>query len=155
MQFEIGMSTKRYLPASGTAGFARSFVSGNNLVPCPPPMITESTLLVFTDCLPVCDIKSLFADACDKYRTGAQRLASRFQNYRTSTRAECTVNRCKFGLRDKEGLIGLCCRAGAILEDCFPFGNMKSLEPSDEFRESVGSGGQGFGAALDGDRKGA
>ena len=30
----------------GTAGLARSLVSGNRRVPCPPPMITESTLLV-------------------------------------------------------------------------------------------------------------
>src|SRR5215471_21540976 len=33
MQLEIGMSTIRYLPARGTAGFARSLVSGNNRVP--------------------------------------------------------------------------------------------------------------------------
>src|SRR5437773_10131309 len=46
MQLEMGISTNRYLPASGTAGFARSFVNGNSRVPCPPPMITESTLLV-------------------------------------------------------------------------------------------------------------
>src|SRR5437870_6777198 len=46
MQLEMGISTNRYLPASGTAGFARSFVKGNSRVPCPPPMITESTLLV-------------------------------------------------------------------------------------------------------------
>src|ERR1041385_2237991 len=49
MQLEIGMSTSRYLPASGTAGLARSFVSGNSRVPAPPPMITESTLLVLGD----------------------------------------------------------------------------------------------------------
>ena len=49
MQLEIGMSTIRYFPASGTAGFARSFVSGNNRVPCPPPMMTVSTLLVLMD----------------------------------------------------------------------------------------------------------
>src|SRR5512137_721270 len=47
MQFEMGISTRRYLPASGTAGFERSLVSGNKRVPCPPPMITDSTLLVF------------------------------------------------------------------------------------------------------------
>src|ERR1044071_1163709 len=56
MQFEIGMSTSRYLPARGTAGFARSLVSGNRRVPWPPPMMTERTLLVLTDCRPVCDI---------------------------------------------------------------------------------------------------
>src|ERR1700746_2593834 len=33
------MSTKRYLPASGTAGLARSFVKGNSRVPAPPPMM--------------------------------------------------------------------------------------------------------------------
>src|SRR5215471_7723108 len=78
MQLEMGMSTSRYLPASGTAGLARSLVSGNNRVPCPPPMITESTLLVFNDCLPVCDIKNPFSAARGQYRTCLQTLASRF-----------------------------------------------------------------------------
>src|SRR5437870_10401330 len=49
MQLEIGISTRRYLPARGTAGLARSLVRGNKRVPCPPPMITESTLLVLID----------------------------------------------------------------------------------------------------------
>jgi hypothetical protein len=40
MQLEIGMSTKRYLPAMGTAGFDRLAVRGYNLVPAPPPKIT-------------------------------------------------------------------------------------------------------------------
>src|SRR6266853_3039428 len=39
MQFEIGISTMRYFPASGTAGFERSLVSGNRRVPAPPPMM--------------------------------------------------------------------------------------------------------------------
>ena len=56
MQLEIGMSTSRYLPASGTAGLARSLVSGNRRVPCPPPMMTERTLLVLMVWRPVCDI---------------------------------------------------------------------------------------------------
>src|SRR4051795_8633711 len=47
MQFEIGMSTSRYLPASGTAGFDRSLVSGNSRLPAPPPMITARTFTVF------------------------------------------------------------------------------------------------------------
>jgi hypothetical protein len=49
MQLEMGMSTSRYLPASGTAGFALSLVSGNNRFPWPPPMMTESTLLLLLD----------------------------------------------------------------------------------------------------------
>jgi hypothetical protein len=49
MQFEMGMSTRRYFPPSGTAGFARSFVNGNSLVPAPPPKITDSTLAGSTD----------------------------------------------------------------------------------------------------------
>src|SRR5215468_8093736 len=58
MQLEIGISTRRYLPASGTAGLARSLVSGKSRLPCPPPMTTESTLLVLIEilCRPVCDI---------------------------------------------------------------------------------------------------
>src|SRR5690349_17017955 len=47
MQLEIGMSTSRYLPASGTAGFERSLVRGNKRLPAPPPMITARTLTVF------------------------------------------------------------------------------------------------------------
>src|SRR5688572_26347773 len=44
MQFEIGTSTRRYLPPSGTAGFERWAVSGNKRVPAPPPRITASML---------------------------------------------------------------------------------------------------------------
>lgn len=49
MQFEIGISTNRYFPAIGTAGFERLAVSGYNLVPAPPPNITAniSRLMVF------------------------------------------------------------------------------------------------------------
>src|SRR5256885_16044151 len=46
MQFEIGTSTRRYLPASGTAGLARSRVSGNSRVPAPPPRMTASTRFI-------------------------------------------------------------------------------------------------------------
>src|SRR5690606_5926133 len=42
MQLEIGTSTSRYLPARGTAGLARSLVSGKSRVPAPPPMMTAS-----------------------------------------------------------------------------------------------------------------
>src|SRR5215813_7764891 len=44
MQLEIGTSTRRYLPPSGTAGFDRSRVSGNKRLPAPPPRITASML---------------------------------------------------------------------------------------------------------------
>src|SRR5687767_9916520 len=40
MQFEIGTSTRRYLPANGTAGFERWPVSGKSRVPAPPPRMT-------------------------------------------------------------------------------------------------------------------
>ena len=46
MQLLIGISTSRYLPAIGTAGLLRDSVSGNNLVPDPPPNITATTDLV-------------------------------------------------------------------------------------------------------------
>src|SRR3954470_395490 len=48
MQLEIGISTRRYFPASGTAGLERSRVSGNRRVPCPPPMMIERTFPIFT-----------------------------------------------------------------------------------------------------------
>src|SRR5262249_38386043 len=50
MQLEMGISTRRYLPASGTAGLERSLVRGKRRCPCPPPMITERTLLVLMAC---------------------------------------------------------------------------------------------------------
>ena len=43
MQLLMGMSTSRYLPASGTAGLARSLVRGKSRVPAPPPMMTART----------------------------------------------------------------------------------------------------------------
>jgi hypothetical protein len=52
-QLEIGISTRRYLPAMGPAGFERFAVSGYNLVPAPPPNITERIclLIVYVDWL--------------------------------------------------------------------------------------------------------
>src|ERR1041385_5470070 len=46
MQFEIGTSTRRYLPPSGTAGLERSRVSGNRRLPAPPPRMTASKLFL-------------------------------------------------------------------------------------------------------------
>src|SRR6266540_3014411 len=60
MQLEMGMSTRRYLPASGTAGLDRSLVSGNRRVPAPPPIMTASTLLVLGDIRLPCVISELF-----------------------------------------------------------------------------------------------
>src|SRR5215813_7328036 len=40
MQFEMGTSTRRYLPPSGTAGFERNWVRGNRRLPAPPPRMT-------------------------------------------------------------------------------------------------------------------
>jgi hypothetical protein len=47
-QLEIGISTRRYLPAIGTAGFERLDVNGNNLVPAPPPKITDKICLLIS-----------------------------------------------------------------------------------------------------------
>src|SRR5256885_6413304 len=44
MQFEIGTSTRRYFPPSGTAGLDRCAVSGNRRLPAPPPRITARRL---------------------------------------------------------------------------------------------------------------
>src|SRR5437773_353046 len=41
-QLLIGISTSLYFPPNGTAGFARSFVRGNNRVPAPPPIMMAS-----------------------------------------------------------------------------------------------------------------
>src|SRR5437660_4531441 len=43
MPLDTGISMSRYLPAIGTAGLLRDFVSGNNRVPRPPPRISEMT----------------------------------------------------------------------------------------------------------------
>src|SRR5687768_8778 len=57
MQLEIGISTRRYLPASGTAGLERSLVRGNSREPAPPPIITARTFTVLgADRLP-CPIR--------------------------------------------------------------------------------------------------
>src|SRR4051812_11134496 len=53
MQFEIGMSTMRYLPANGTAGLERSLVSGKSRVPAPPPMMTARVFSVVEGILEV------------------------------------------------------------------------------------------------------
>src|SRR6266478_4165328 len=92
MQLEMGMSTIRYLPASGTAGLARSLVSGNSRVPWPPPMMTESTLLVLSVCRPVCDIKGPLSGVpkCLSVYTGA-----RLEN--ASTEANSASGRLQFG----------------------------------------------------------
>src|SRR4030095_507596 len=44
MQFESAMSTSRYLPPSGTAGFERCCVSGKRRLPAPPPRMTANSL---------------------------------------------------------------------------------------------------------------
>src|SRR3954470_15085429 len=44
MQFEIGTSTRRYFPPSGTAGLDLCAVSGNRRLPAPPPRITARRL---------------------------------------------------------------------------------------------------------------
>src|ERR1700726_2006578 len=43
-QLLMGISTSRYFPAKGTAGFDRSFVKGNRRVPAPPPMTIARVL---------------------------------------------------------------------------------------------------------------
>src|SRR4029453_14388911 len=40
MQLESAMSTSRYLPPIGTAGFDRCCVSGKRRLPAPPPRMT-------------------------------------------------------------------------------------------------------------------
>jgi hypothetical protein len=52
MQLEIGISTKRYLPAIGTAGLLRVAVNGYKRVPAPPPNMTAMTfLLIMFNCI--------------------------------------------------------------------------------------------------------
>src|SRR5919109_3838724 len=52
MQLLMGISINRYLAARGTAGFARSLVSGYSRVPAPPPRIIANTLFKGTSVLP-------------------------------------------------------------------------------------------------------
>jgi hypothetical protein len=40
------MSTRRYFPPRGTAGFERCCVSGKRREPAPPPRITDNTLFL-------------------------------------------------------------------------------------------------------------
>src|ERR1051326_2864023 len=70
MQFEIGMSTRRYLPPSGTAGFERVSVSGDRRVPAPPPKITARIFGLFgaiVSDLPGCCVRKL----CPEHRRKA------------------------------------------------------------------------------------
>src|ERR1043166_6874373 len=46
MQLLIGISTRRYFPPSGTAGFARSLVRGKRRVPAPPPIMIDNVFSV-------------------------------------------------------------------------------------------------------------
>src|SRR5208283_753211 len=71
MQLEMGMSTRRYLPANGTAGLLRSRVSGKRRLPCPPPMMTERTLLELTDMRVFCGISAPSRWANDHNRSAA------------------------------------------------------------------------------------
>jgi hypothetical protein len=45
----MGISTKRYFPAIGTAGLLLDEVSGDKRVPAPPPKITATTFLLIDD----------------------------------------------------------------------------------------------------------
>lgn len=47
MQLLTGISISRYLPATGTAGFARVLVRGYSREPCPPPRMIASTFFIF------------------------------------------------------------------------------------------------------------
>src|SRR6201996_3072867 len=47
-QLEIGISTNRYLPAIGTAGFERVAVSGYKRLPWPPPSTMQITFEVIS-----------------------------------------------------------------------------------------------------------
>ena len=44
----MGISTNRYLPAIGTAGFDRDAVRGESRLPCPPPNTMQITFDVIT-----------------------------------------------------------------------------------------------------------
>jgi len=48
MQLLIGISTKRYLPAIGTAGLDLLAVNGYNLEPAPPPKIIATVCFANT-----------------------------------------------------------------------------------------------------------
>src|SRR5215831_3252669 len=74
MQFEIGMSTSRYFPARGTAGLARSLVSGNSRVPAPPPRISDRTLLVFGDILTAPGVEAIRVPPAENSTAGESPL---------------------------------------------------------------------------------
>src|SRR5208283_5664635 len=88
MQLEMGISTRRYLPANGTAGLARSLVNGNRRLPCPPPMMTDKTALVFNVCRPVCDVTKAFV--------GFSKLPALYRRTRAK-RKQTRAERCSVG----------------------------------------------------------
>ena len=46
MQFEMGISISRYIPANGTAGLLRIEVNGASRVPRPPPKTSATTFRI-------------------------------------------------------------------------------------------------------------
>ena len=53
MQFEIGISIRRYMPPSGTAGFERMLVNGYSRDPRPPPKTSAMVLRIMAGSLNV------------------------------------------------------------------------------------------------------
>ena len=74
MQFEMGMSTRRYFPASGTAGFERSRVNGKRRGRggAPPRRpADESALLQWLDGKPASPLLLILENVTDPHNLGA------------------------------------------------------------------------------------
>src|ERR1700682_1104849 len=58
---ESAKSMRRYVPPKGTAGLARSAVSGNNRLPSPPARTMARTRMVLPSLVSECEIEKLRA----------------------------------------------------------------------------------------------
>src|SRR2546421_10943255 len=84
IQFDIAISTSRYFPPSGTAGFDRCCVSGNKRVPAPPPRITASRLCLAG--IPM--YANLNSENCREDRRKAVAVSSEMLRKMATTRLE-------------------------------------------------------------------
>src|SRR5262249_1384544 len=102
MQLLIGMSRSRYIPARGTAGLLRSFVSGYSLVPRPPPKIRPSTC-----CMVHLRLLSRSDGVPSAHPTQpVSRCKRRFDKRRESTKRGADIATSLS--RDRKGAVGTC-----------------------------------------------
>src|SRR5439155_4268408 len=90
MQLEIGTSPRRYLPASRTAGLARSRVRGKRRVPAPPPRMTAITWFTWDNRLVSAAPRQGHQQCGDRCRPGRRGSATRWLRCRVERQSQQT-----------------------------------------------------------------